>query len=108
MALIRTPTEMFPLVESWLQSGLTQHAFSLRHQLPVHVFVYWVSRYRKAQLAPPDSSVGSASTGFIRLSPPVTPPASEMAVELPGGIVIRFSNLVPITYLQALVTGCSR
>lgn len=108
MALIRTPTEMFPLVESWLQSGLTQQAFSRKHQLPVHVLVYWVGRYRKAQLAPPDISAGGSAPSFIRLSPPLAPAAGEMAVELPCGVVIRFTSLVPVTYLQALVAGCSR
>lgn len=98
---------MFPLVESWLQSGLTQQAFSVKNQLPVHVFVYWVSRYRKAQLAPPDTSVGGVSPGFMRLSPPAAT-VPDVAVELPSGVVIRFSSLVPVTYLQALLAGCSR
>jgi hypothetical protein len=107
MALIRTPTEMFPLVESWLQSGLTQQAFSLRHQLPVHVFVYWVGRYRKAQPAPGDTSASGDTPGFIRLSAPaLSMTATEVA--FPGGVVIRFSGLVPVAYLQELVVGCSR
>jgi hypothetical protein len=106
MALIRTPTEMFPLVESWLQSGLTQQAFSLRHQLPVHVFVYWVGRYRKAHPAGVDSSAGGVAPGFIRLSAPAIS-VTTTEVILPGGVVIRFSGLVPVAYLQELARGCS-
>jgi transposase len=105
MDSIRTSTEMFPLVENWLQSGLTQKAFSLRHHLPVHVFVYWVNRYRKAQ---PASSTGGGASGFIRLSTPLANTAADMAVELPSGLVIRFSSLVPVAYLLELVEGCSR
>jgi hypothetical protein len=106
MALIRTPIEMFPLVENWLQSGLTQHAFSLRHQIPVHVFVYWVGRYRKARPAPPDPSADGDTPRFMRLfAPTISVTATEVA--LPGGVVIRFSGLVPVAYLQELVVGCS-
>jgi hypothetical protein len=89
-------------VESWLQSGLSQKAFSLRHHLPVHVLVYWVSRYRKVHPAP-----ANTAASFIRLCPPAASPATEMTVELPSGVVIRFSSLVSVTYLQELVKGCS-
>lgn len=126
---------MFPLVESWQKSGLTQKEFSRKHQLPLHILPYWVARYRKAgppvapskQQSPPQKE----SPAFIRLSAPaavapaagpipaaaaVAPPAAaaaavvaapvtEMAtaVELPSGVVLRFTGLVPVAYLRELV-----
>lgn len=122
MAQVRTEAEMFPLVESWQKSGLTQKEFSQQHQLSDQVFYYWVSRYRKAQpVSPLPNSRPAAktkpipdtqiATAFIRLSPPAdpVPPVAKVApdvttvVELPSGVVLRFSGLVPITYLQELV-----
>ena len=128
MAQIRTQSEMFPLVESWHKSGLTQKQFSHQHGVSEHVFCYWISRYRKAH---PGSAVttrgevgktervGSAKPvpvagrepAFIRLSPPaavVAAPAAvvtdpDTAVELPSGVVLRFTGLVPVSYLKELV-----
>ncbi len=49
MAQVKTEPEMFPLVESWLKSGLSQKQFCLEHQMPVHILAYWVGRYRQSQ-----------------------------------------------------------
>ncbi len=122
MAQVKTATEMFPLVENWQKSGLTQKEFSQQHGVSEHVFCYWVSRYRKGQPISPlpnrqpvtkTQPVSAAETApaFIRLSPPadlVAPPATTATdvttvVELPSGVVLRFSGLLPITYLKELI-----
>jgi hypothetical protein len=134
MALqLKTAQEMFPLVESWLQSGLTQKQFCLDNQLPVHILVYWVGRYRKAQphkaIADKEKAPSGkmskkimaedSSSGFIRLSPPApiptpTPtdasgqlPVGNMEVVLPTGAIIRFSATLPAAYLKELLMVCS-
>lgn len=98
---MRTSEEMFPVVEDWLQSGLTQKEYSKRHQLAAHILPYWVSRYRKI-----NSNVHPQPASFIQVS---TTPASVqgMEVALPTGVVIRFANAVPIPYLQQLLSVCS-
>ena len=53
---------MFPLVKSWLQSGLTQKQFCATYQMPVHILAYWVGRYRKAQPGA-IADKGEATTG---------------------------------------------
>jgi hypothetical protein len=128
---LKTEQEMFPLVESWLQSGLTQKQFCSNQGLPVHILVYWVGRYRKSQpiKASSDQPTTSKSakkvvatdnfSGFIRLSPPPpTPspiftaassqlPAGNMEVVLPTGAIIRFSATLPASYLKELLSLCS-
>jgi len=119
MAQVKTESEMFPLVESWQKSGLTQKEFSHRHQLPLHILPYWVARYRKARPSVVPSTGQSLATpqspGFIRLSPPATlvPAAiapiqtdlsSSTVVELPSGVVLRFTGLVPVSYLKELIS----
>jgi len=122
---LKTEQEMFPLVESWLQSGLTQKQFCINHQLPVHILAYWVGRHRKSQpnKATADKAeattgkatkkimVSEATHGFIRLSPPppspAPPPTGNMEVVLPTGTIIRFSTTVPASYLSELLSVCS-
>ena len=105
MIQARTQTEMFPLVDKWLASGLTQKEFSQRHGLALHIMPYWEARYRKVH--PSAQATGAPSTGFIQL--PTSPATvSPMEVALPSGTVIRFSSLVPVTYLQEILLVCSR
>jgi hypothetical protein len=77
-----TEQEMFPLVESWLKSRLTQKQFCATHQMPAHILAYWVGRYRKPQSVKTTADKGVATSvkaskkimvpdntqGFIRLS----------------------------------------
>jgi transposase-like protein len=81
MAQVKTATQMFPLVESWRKSGLTQKEFSQQHGVSEHVFYYWVSRYRNAQPVSPLPGSGPVANpqpvaaaepapAFIRLSWP--------------------------------------
>ncbi len=124
---------MFPLVEEWLASGLTQKQFCATHQMPVHILAYWVGIYRKSQPIKTAANKGEATTGkmskkvmatqsasgFIRLSSPLTIPtpaptaapnqlpAGNMEVVLPTGAIIRFSATVPAGYLKELLSICS-
>jgi transposase len=112
MTQIRTEKEMFPMVEKWLASGITQKAFSQSNGLALHIMPYWVARYRKVhgptQVTPVSTQVTPAtSTGFIQLPTPQST-VSSMEVALPSGAVVRFSSLIPVSYLQELLSVCSR
>lgn len=129
MVQVKTQQEMFPLVQAWLASGLTQKQFCLDRQMPVHILAYWVGRYRKSQPTKATVDKREATTSkavknvvaadrsldFIRLSPsPPTPvpassplPAGSMDVVLPTGAIIRFSATVPASYLKELLSLCS-
>ncbi len=118
MAHVKTEAEMFPLVESWQKSGLTQKAFSQKHQLTNQVFCYWIARYRKAQAVKPAVKTtaqpplttrdGEAAGAFIRFPTPAAAVCSAASattvVELPAGVVLRFTGLVPAIYLKELLT----
>jgi transposase-like protein len=126
MAQVKTESEMFPLVESWLKSGLTQKEFGRQHGVSEHVFCYWVSRYRKVHPGGKTKPARAAGRepAFIRLSPPAAEVAAasaavsalasagganresvsaETVVELPSGVVLRFAGLMPVSYLRELV-----
>ena len=52
---VRTEAKMFPLVENWIESKLTQKQFSEQHQLPAHILPYWITRYHQQQPAPAET-----------------------------------------------------
>lgn len=98
---MRTSEEMFPVVEDWLQSGLTQKEYSKMYQLSAHILPYWVGRYRQTH-----ANAHPQSASFIQVA--TDPPLIHgMEVALPTGVVIRFANPVPIPYLQQLLSVCS-
>ena len=105
MTQIRTEKEMFPMVEKWLASGITQKAFSQSNGLALHIMPYWVARYRKVH--GPNQPTPATSAGFIEIPTPKAI-ASPIEVALPSGAVIRFSSLIPVSYLQELLSVCSR
>lgn len=99
---MRTTEEMFPVVEDWLQSGLTQKAYSQQHKLPGHVLPYWAGRYRKTH-----ADAEQKTSSFIRLATPSAPPIHGMEIQLPTGVVIRFAHTIPVAYLQQILSTCS-
>lgn len=104
---MRTSAEMFPVVEDWLQSGLTQKEYSQHHQLALHILPYWAGRYRKAQANPIAASSPQPSPGhFIPVSTDKEM-IGGMEVVLPTGVVIRFVDQVPVSYLQQVLKVCS-
>jgi transposase len=90
---MRITAEMFPVVEDWLQSGLTQKEYSQRHQLALHILHYWAGKYRKEKTGP-SKQVSSPSSGhFIPVSTDKEM-ISGMEVVLPTGVIIRFADQV--------------
>lgn len=101
MISTRTSQEMYPLVEQWQQTDLTQKEFSAQHQITPHAFGYWVNKYRKEH----EQKNTSASSGsFIALTAQTT---AGVEVIFPTGVMIRFSHEVPVSYLKQLLSACS-
>lgn len=106
MAELRNASQMFPVVETWLQSGQTQEEFIKVHGMSKHVLSYWVCKYRKAQRS--DEQQSKADTpSFIQVDTPAAVSSSSMEIVLPTGVVIRFAEQVPVNYLQQLLKVCS-
>lgn len=48
----KSAAEMFPLVEAYLGSELTQRDFSAEHGMSVPVLCYWLAKYRREAAEP--------------------------------------------------------
>lgn len=97
----RTAREMFPLIERYLESQMTQKTFSAEHGLSVAVLGYWLAKYRKQTAA----AAGPETGAFLELLPRSTP-AEQALLEVvyPHGVRLRFFSLLPPAYLEQLLT----
>lgn len=93
----RTPEQMYPLVEVYLQSGQTQNVFCTTHGLSEAVLNYWLAKYRRAH----SSSVSDAFVEIASESPTGT---AFLEVDYPGGVRLRFFAPVSPLYLAQLLS----
>jgi hypothetical protein len=96
----QTQEDMFTMIGSWKQSGLSQKAYCEQNNIRYYIFHYWYKRYRGQQ-----DAVENAT--FIPLNvKPSTFPVSSSAIEilLPDGKRILFHQPVGPDYLKALIS----
>lgn len=97
--------QMFTMIASWQQSGLTRKAYCEQHSIRYHVFHYWYKKYR-------DSQLSDKQPGFIPLqvkpasAAPITPAAAGVHTELvlTDGKRLIFHQPVSADYLRALIS----
>ncbi|MHB2148173.1 IS66 family insertion sequence element accessory protein TnpA [Calditrichota bacterium LG25] len=73
--------EMFKIVESYYQSGLTQPAFCKKQGLSKSTFLYWLKKYRKEK-----------QNDFLPLSVNKSKTSFNLELDLPNGIKIRIEG----------------
>jgi transposase-like protein len=92
---------MLALIEQWEQSGMRQKDFYLQHNIPSHVFYYWLKRYQKQKTRPRKAI--PATSGFVQLQSSVLS-LNNMELHLPNGNRIIFHQQVSVDYLKALIS----
>ena len=95
----RTAAEIFPLIEAVEQNEMSRETFCHKTGLKECSFHYWRKKFRS-------QNVGS--NAFIELPKmELSNGRHEMEVEFRSGVKLRFSSLVPVSYLsQILQQGC--
>ena len=85
----RKQTEMYPLVQQYLLSGLSQREFCIGHMLKVHTFQYWVSKYKQDQVKEKQTNK------FVPLELEDSPSVLNQVVRIsyPSGMVVEFPVL---------------
>ena len=103
---------MFPLIEAYLASGLSQKHFCRQEGIAYSTFQWWLRQYRQRHV---DAEAGSEKgNGFIPLriyDPPRATLEDEglyCEIEYPGGVVLRLSGRVEREVLLALIQITSR
>lgn len=93
----RTADEMFPLVEAYVGSELTQRDFSAEHKISVYVLNYWLAKYRR----------NSAEPGAFLEIQPVAAAAERPLLEVcyPTGVKLRIFSPLKAAYLDHLLSS---
>jgi transposase-like protein len=84
----RTREEMFPIVESWQQSGLSKKAFCEAQGIIKSVFFYWCKKYREEHR--PGGFVALTTGGVHALAQ-----GQSMEIQYPNGVVLRLPTSTP-------------
>ena len=92
--------QMFNMIFSWQQSGLSQKLYCEQNAIRYHVFHYWYKRYKDTQAA--------QKGGFVPLNvkpaAPLTACSANREMILPDGKRILFHQAVSTDYLKALIS----
>ena len=93
----RTADEMFPVVETYLDSELTQKDFSAEHDMSAAVLNYWLAKYR---------SKSAESGAFLEIHPGAAAPPERPLLEVcyPHGVKLRIFTPLKAAYLDHLLS----
>ena len=92
-------TEMFLLIKKWQKSGISQKDFCIHHDIPLHLFYYWLRKHRQA--------LSSSGSGFVAVE--ISPSEDNRKVKediqiyYPNGVHLILSDNVSIPRIKALV-----
>lgn len=91
--------EMFQLIEEWKQSGESQTSYCKNKNLYLHIFHYWLRRY-KDQLRP--ATTGKA---FIPVTIPVNEKTSGNGIEIlyPNGVRVVLSKNSDLSMVRTFI-----
>lgn len=87
----RTREEMFPVVESWQESGLSKTVFCKERGIIKSVFFYWCKRYQE------ENDQG----GFIALTPGghILSQGQFIEIQYPNGVVLKLPANTPASHV---------
>jgi hypothetical protein len=95
----RNSAQMFPLIRAWESSGLSQKEFCAERGIKVHLFYYWLKRYREQ-----DGSDRSMKAGFVTVEVEPSPEPVVLAEILYGdGTRLVLRERVGAGFLRALL-----
>lgn len=97
-----TRNRMLAHIEEWQATNVTQKVYSTEHNIPYHVFHYWLRVHRKVKIV---KRKQKQAPPFIKLKVPITPDNSSYAeLLLPDGKRLLFHKPVSGEYLKALIS----
>ncbi|MCY7420196.1 MAG: hypothetical protein LH478_00400 [Chitinophagaceae bacterium] len=96
-----TREQMFSMITSWQQSGLTQKAYCEQNGIRYHVFHYWYKCFRNLQSPAKDEGFVPLS---IQSSQIINDSSAHVELLLPDGKRLLFHQPVSSNYLKAIIS----
>jgi transposase-like protein len=91
--------EMLSLIKKWQKSGISQKEFCIDHDIPLHLFYYWLRKHRQTQ--------SSSGSGFVPVE--INPSEDnrkemeDIQIHYPNGVHLILSDKVSIPMIKALI-----
>jgi len=91
--------EMFSLIKKWQRSSKSQKDFCIHHDIPLHLFYYWLRKHRQTQ--------SSSDSGFVPVE--ISPSEDnrkemeDIQIHYPNGVHLILSDKVSIPMVKALI-----
>jgi transposase-like protein len=97
---MRSVEEMFPLIQEWGRSSLSQKEFYTHHRIKPHVFYYWLRRYREEE-EPASKGAG----GFVSVEMAEEEPSEAVLAEViySDGTRLVLKERVSAAFLQGIL-----
>lgn len=94
-----TRGQMFKMISTWQQSGLTQKSFCEKNGIRYHVFHYWYKCYRELHSeAPPQKFIP------LKVQASVNPSCAHVELLLADGRCLVFHQPVSSDYIKAIIS----
>jgi hypothetical protein len=91
--------EMFSLVKKWQKGETSQKDFCIRHDIPLHVFYYWLKKHKQVR--------SSFDNGFVPVEiSSVEDKRKEMGdlqIHYPNGVLLTLNEAASISRIKALI-----
>ena len=97
----QTQQQMFAMIASWKQSGLSQKQYCEQNNIRYYVFHYWYKRYRDQQTPLKDAGFVALN---VKASARFNGGGAGIELLLADGKRILFHTAVSSDYLKALIS----
>jgi hypothetical protein len=94
-----TSAEYFPLIEKWKLSQMSQTSFCTAQNLPIHIFRYWLDKYRNQTNDTDDKFIP------IRMKLPISKITSPLEIHYPNGVRIVLDGNTDARLLKTLINS---
>lgn len=102
--------EMFPVIERFHSSQLTQKSFCEAEGIALSTLQYWISLYKKHHhrrpAKQPQQDTGSSPKRFVKLKPQMqarTNIGSTIVISYPNGVTLSLSTPANLKLLKELI-----
>jgi len=91
--------QMFSLIRKWNDSRTSQKEFCKGHDLPLHIFHYWLRKYKQTSTP--------SENGFLPIDVTSAKPGLEgdLRIHYPNGVMITLDKAVSTARIKALINA---
>lgn len=99
---LRKSSEMYPLVESWLESNQSQKAFCDQRGIKLHLLSYWARKYEQEKKEESSTQASALIPIQIQSNGAATCPYA-LEIIYPDGTRLGFGQMIELSLVRSLL-----